>query len=745
MQKAALKLKEEHDSLKPVADALFTYLHDIIYKPSDAFLDTESLPEAFRNFGKGLQYFCTSVSQARAFAKELATGNLNCTQPPRYNEIASPLKALHASLKHLTWQSQQVAKGDYNQRVNFMGDFSQAFNNMIEKLDQQRKITLNEKTMLEMYVQLILEYCPNPILLFDSRGKLIFSSSSFSLYFDSVEIGNILGKNINELFEPYFSHDSLREIEDLYIISTAEKQILYTTQEYFSGSHESRGFLGIQMTPVRDSQGESSGTMVFLIDLTETINAQHEAERSRELAEQSSRSKSIFLAKMSHEIRTPMNAIIGMAELALRENIPPAAREQILTIKQAGSDLLSMINDIWNFSKIDAGDMEIVREEHEFSPSPSGDINAAGEVAAKAAKGFFINFTAQEAKVLIVDDIATNLQVARGLLLPYGMEITLCNSGPEAIEAVKAVRYDLIFMDHMMPEMDGVETVAYIRTLKDKDRYFEELPIVALSANAVSGTREMFLNNGFNDYLSKPIDTVKLDSILSKWIPKEKQIKSSVEILSGAEAEKISVGKNMEYRGLDTEKGIAMTGGDSKNYLKMLGVFYRDGIKKITEIQDCIESNNMSLYIIYVHGIKSALAIIGAQELSDRARALEMAGKQENQAFIQANTSEFLQELKKLLDHIDAILSEENSAAQDSSRDMNLLKKLLSELKTALDNFDSAVINKTADALQEFTHASDIGDAVKNILQYRLVGDYDGAAALIDSILQTSKNPPFHR
>ncbi|MDR2584455.1 MAG: response regulator [Fibromonadaceae bacterium] len=127
-------------------------------------------------------------------------------------------------------------------------------------------------------------------------------------------------------------------------------------------------------------------------------------------------------------------------------------------------------------------------------------------------------FTAPEAKILIVDDIGTNLKVAEGLMLPYKMQIDLCMSGSAAIEAVKKYPYDLVLMDHMMPQMDGIEATKLIR----EDGY-AELPIIALTANAISGIKEMFLANGFNDFLSKPIDIVKLNAVLAKWIPKEKQ------------------------------------------------------------------------------------------------------------------------------------------------------------------------------------------------------------------------------
>jgi len=136
-------------------------------------------------------------------------------------------------------------------------------------------------------------------------------------------------------------------------------------------------------------------------------------------------------------------------------------------------------------------------------------------------------FTAPDAKVLVVDDVDTNLYVVEGLLAPYGVEVTLCTSGNEAIEHVLATDFDLVFMDHMMPNMNGLEAVKIIRELNEGA--YAKLPIVALTANAIVGAREMFLESSLDDFISKPIDVDKLALVLSRWIPKEKQIPPSQE------------------------------------------------------------------------------------------------------------------------------------------------------------------------------------------------------------------------
>jgi signal transduction histidine kinase/CheY-like chemotaxis protein len=535
------------------------------------------------------------------------------------------------------------------------------------------------------------------------------------------------------------------------------------------------------ITIVRDNFGDVVCKIVTMSDISELLNALFEAEYA-------SKAKSNFLAKMSHEIRTPMNAIIGMTELTLREEITDKAREFAMSVKQASSNLLAIINDVLDFSKIETGKLEIIPKEYSVSSLINdvisiirtrvvdtpirfttdidcsipcnlvGDdarirqvlINVLGNAVKYTEKGFVcltvrsestgsdevnliieisdsgkgikpddidtlfedftqfnqdinreiegvglglaitksivttmggsidvqseyekgstftiilpqrfntseplatvenpgaisvlllerrktysnsiagaltnlgvsstlvqtnleiievlsnrsfdfvlvsyhlyqlykylllklddkvkiailtelgeviseplpsrntcvlalpvysvpianalngetnrysydkvneltVSFTAPGARILVVDDMNTNLKVVQGLMLPYGMKVDLCTSGRAAIKAVQSNHYDLVFMDHKMPEMDGVETTRYLRVMGDKDPYYENLPVIALTANAVIGSREMFLENGFNDFLSKPIDTVVLDEILVRWLPKEKQ------------------------------------------------------------------------------------------------------------------------------------------------------------------------------------------------------------------------------
>jgi CheY-like chemotaxis protein/HPt (histidine-containing phosphotransfer) domain-containing protein len=267
-----------------------------------------------------------------------------------------------------------------------------------------------------------------------------------------------------------------------------------------------------------------------------------------------------------------------------------------------------------------------------------------------------IRFIAPSARILIVDDIGTNLKVAEGLISPYKMQIDLCFSGFEAIEIAEGNSYDLIFMDHMMPEMDGIEATKIIRNLGGKGLYYKNLPIIALTANAVSGVKEMFLANGFNDFLSKPIDTVKLNAILEKWIPKWKQEKVNSKI-KNTKSNQNNSSSTIEIKGVNTKKGIETTGGDLEFYMQTLALFCKDSIQKIEEIKESLKTKDYNSYTIYVHALKSISANIGAIDLSEAAKKLEIAGRQRDIAFIDANNAQLITDLKAVLSDIDKVFA----------------------------------------------------------------------------------------
>jgi PAS domain S-box-containing protein len=287
---------------------------------------------------------------------------------------------------------------------------------------------------------------------------------------------------------------------------------------------------------------------------------------------------------------------------------------------------------------------------------PVGDITAVFAPRVEAQR---ITFTAPDADVLIVDDFSNNLLVAEGLLVPYKMRVSTCLSGREAVELARKRPFDLILMDHMMPEMDGIEAAHAIRAVNAE--YCRTVPIVALTANAVSGMREIFLKNGFNDFIAKPIEMSKLDAVLKKWIPAEKrrsvseeERKSEERKFWGRPSESAAPPDAAlpEIEGVDAAAGVARIGGSPKRYLELLAAFQKDAESGFSLLASEPDAASLRLFTTQVHGLKSALANIGADDLSRTAALLENAARREDISAIRENLAPFRDRLTALTERI---------------------------------------------------------------------------------------------
>lgn len=263
-------------------------------------------------------------------------------------------------------------------------------------------------------------------------------------------------------------------------------------------------------------------------------------------------------------------------------------------------------------------------------------------------------FTAPEACALVVDDNLMNLKVARGLLRPYGMKVVTASGGQECLSRLETLRCDMIFMDHMMPDMDGVETVQRLR--KRPEIYFRQVPVIALTANAVEGAREMFLQEGFQDYISKPIEIACLEKVLKKYIPADKMVWEDTQ-LPTAEKEAVRSRHNKKKR-IDREKGIAHMGGDPKDYEEVLQVYLEEGHEVLEELGNDYRTQDWKRYVIYVHSLKSNSFGIGADELGELAKSLEFAGKDGNISYIHDHHKEMMELYREVLEEIRADIPE---------------------------------------------------------------------------------------
>ena len=254
-------------------------------------------------------------------------------------------------------------------------------------------------------------------------------------------------------------------------------------------------------------------------------------------------------------------------------------------------------------------------------------------------------------KALVVDDEHMNLIVAREILSAYEMEITTASGGEEAIELCGRQDFDIVFMDHMMPAMDGVEAMHIIKHNAAKEN--KEIPVVALTANAISSAREMFISEGFDGFVPKPIEISDLERVLRRLLPKFVVAYSKErETIIKKEAEEKDYITKLKEAGVDTAYGLDYCGGDTEFYEELLSDYADRKDSKLEEIKGYFDAMDFKNYEIRVHGVKSTSKLIGAFELSDLAKALEDAAKGGNEAFIKETHPEFMRKYETLMNII---------------------------------------------------------------------------------------------
>ena len=348
-----------------------------------------------------------------------------------------------------------------------------------------------------------------------------------------------------------------------------------------------------------------------------------------------------------------------------------------------------------------------------------------------------IRFTLKSARLLIVDDITTNLKVAEGLLMPYQAEVDTCLSGREAIELVKQREYDIVFMDHMMPDMDGIETTAVIRgwEASQENRQRRQIPIIALTANAISGMREMFIEKGFNDFLAKPIDVSKLDEMLDRWIPKEKKGNGE-----GGKSETSESGfpPLLKISGVDAQKGIGMTGGKIEFYRKVLALFSKDAAERLVLLQTVPETDTLTAFVTQVHALKSASASIGAAGVSARAAELEGAGKAGDIALIRKQLPAFAGQLAELVKNINIALETNTGTAGSEIPVADAIVPHLRELSVALKSQKANDIDRILEELNQKSLNVDFSAALEQISDNVLMAEFDSAIHAVEELITTN-------
>ena len=627
------------------------------------------------------------------------------------------------------------------------------------------------------------------------------------------------------------------------------------------------------------------------VELEEAINAAEKANSARD----------IFLANMSHELRTPINTILGLNELIIRESQDEAIKEYALDIRQASNILLTLVNDILDFTKLEAGQMSLIDgiydvssllndlingislqlrkkkldlkldiandiphklsgdeihirqivgnllsnavkytekgnvtlylawkkvaedaieldiavkdtgigikekdlprlfgvfERMDFTVSnknertglglaitnrlvemmggklevhsvygkgsefsfkvvqkivdnaPLGDFEKQYQESLRSTANYNQKFIAPMGRILIVDDNAMNLAVAQGLLKQTRLQIDVAASGEECLELLKRKTYHLICLDHMMPVMDGVETLHAIRALSGNPS--ADVPIIALTANAVAGAREFYLNEGFQDYLTKPIDADKFENMLIEYLPgnvvyltQGQQMDRDVERDDADMA--LDIRESQLYViGFNIRNGLKYMGGDKALYSKVLHDFHLILKEKEEALRDFLKKGDMHVYAIIVHSLKGNARNLGADGLADEAFELEKMSKAGRTEDVEVRSPILFNMMKNMRNGLKAYLdSEEKEEVANEEQTDNEMKKIteddwkraLKELAGRLDDFDGDSVNEKLAELKKY----DRPESDKKMLRLceKAVRDYayDVALEVVNAVL----------
>lgn len=624
-----------------------------------------------------------------------------------------------------------------------------------------------------------------PVLVYDSHKRLQIANDAAAKF---------LGINQSLIPQENISLDTLFDIGDSTVF-----EFEGSSRDTDSLCIKNQIYCNLAINKIQDRYNDVIGYIIIITDLSERMKNMQRLEEAKRDAEAANRSKTAFLANMSHEIRTPMNAIMGFSELILKMDTNSTVREYVSDIKSSCQNLLAVINDILDISKLDSGKAELSCRNYytntllqdvyhiidvqarkkglhfEMNTDPripnelngdltrvrgilinilnnavkytergsivfnirlinmrngsatleytitdtgigikdsalehlfdtfarfdserntniegtglglsivSGYVNLMGgnikvdsiygrgstftvTLEQKVIDDSPINFTdtisaedhvrdvselnIKNTKVLVTDDNQINLKVIKNTLEYYGLTVDTATSGTEALELCQNTLYDLVFMDQMMPHMDGIETMNRIRNLSSHYRTGGPGKIIVLTANAIAGVRDELIEKGFDEYLSKPIKTQLLERLLEQFIPVAGSAEVAKKTLPDDTLSKL---ENLLPQ-INISTGLKYCSGDLGLYLDILQILYDSAPEQLDDLQKVWGSKDYPNYILQVHSLKSQLLNIGYALLADEARSLEIAGQESRFDYISEHHDAFVDSYRDLLKQLE--------------------------------------------------------------------------------------------
>ena len=372
---------------------------------------------------------------------------------------------------------------------------------------------------------------------------------------------------------------------------------------------------------------------------------------------------------------------------------------------------------------------------------PLGDYRTSVNVLLKEHKKYKEKFTAPDANVLVVDDNSMNLTVFKSLLKRTKIKIDTADSGDEALQMTKSKMYDMIFLDHMMPGKDGIET---LHEIKEQAEGLNDCTVsVCLTANAVSGAREQYIAAGFDNYLTKPIHPSKLEDMLMAYLPGDKLIISGEDdVDTDDEYEQDNVPESLAplvgLEWIDLSKGIKNS-GDAESYLSLLKILYESIDEESSVLDGFYKDSNLNDYTIQVHAMKSSVRLIGASSMADEAQLLENAGKDGDEDYINQHHEGFISAYKSLKEPLSQVFAEENVEDETENNvedempeaDAELMDTVYEEVKASAEANDAESIEAVFAEIEGYRIPDSDAELCQKIRSAAENSDFEAILALL--------------